>query len=73
VSELAGPPSATPPSSGPRSLSARRSPKWRRRATDPRTPVLVLAPAGVLAAVYAPVLTWAILGGLAGYTLSGSV
>lgn len=42
----------------------------QRRLTDPLLPVLVLAPAAVLAA---PVLTWAVLGGLAGYSLSGSV
>jgi hypothetical protein len=45
-------------------------PAARRRLTDPLLPVLVLAPAAVLAA---PVLTWAVLGGLAGYSLSGSV
>jgi hypothetical protein len=45
---------------------------WRW-ATDPLTPVLVLALAGVLCAAHAPVLTWAVVGGLAGYTLSGSV
>ena len=42
----------------------------RRRLTDPLLPALVLAPAAVLAA---PPLTWAVLGGLAGYSLSGSV
>jgi len=37
-------------------------------------PVLVLAPAAVALAVAAPApLTWAVLGGLAGYSLSGSV
>jgi len=45
----------------------------RRWATDPLVPVLLLAPAGGLAAAQAPALTWAVLGGLAGYTLSGSV
>jgi hypothetical protein len=50
-----------------------RAPASRRWATDPLAPLLVLAPAAVLAAAAAPVLTWAILGGLAGYTLSGSV
>jgi hypothetical protein len=45
-------------------------PAARRRLTDPLPPALVLAPAAVLAA---PVLTWAVLGGLAGYSLSGSV
>jgi hypothetical protein len=42
-------------------------------ATDPLTPVLFLAMAGVLAAAHMPTLTWAVVGGLAGYTLSGSV
>ena len=42
----------------------------RRRLADPLLPVLLLAPAAVLAG---PVLTWAVLGGLAGYSLSGSV
>jgi hypothetical protein len=45
----------------------------RRRATDPLAPVLLLAPAAVLAAVRFPLLTWAVVGGLAGYALSGSV
>jgi hypothetical protein len=41
--------------------------------TDPAVPVLLLAPAAVLLPLTVPVLTWAVLGGLAGYTLSGSV
>jgi hypothetical protein len=45
---------------------------WRW-ATDPLAPALVLVLAGVLAAARAPVLAWAVVGGLAGYTLSGSV
>ena len=45
----------------------------RRRATDPLVPVLVLGAGAVLAAAYGQVLTWALVGGLAGYTLSGSV
>jgi hypothetical protein len=45
----------------------------RHWATDPLTPVLFLAVAGVVTATGAPVLTWAVVGGLAGYTLSGSV
>lgn len=55
--------------------SARRRPAQGLRgwATDPLVPGLVLAAGGVLAAVYGQVLTWAVLGGLAGYTLSGSV
>jgi hypothetical protein len=55
------------PATGPRRPAARR---W---ATDPLVPVLLLAPSGVLAATAAPALTWAVVGGLAGYTLSGSV
>jgi hypothetical protein len=45
----------------------------RRRVTDPLVPVLLLAPAAVLAATRLPLLTWAVVGGLAGYALSGSV
>jgi hypothetical protein len=45
----------------------------RRWATDPLLPVLLLAPVGVLAAARVPLLTWAVVGGLAGYALSGSV
>jgi hypothetical protein len=41
--------------------------------TDPLGPVLLLLAAAVLAAAAVPLLTWAILGGLAGYSLSGSV
>jgi hypothetical protein len=44
-----------------------------RRITDPLVPVLLLAPAAVLAATRWPTLTWAVLGGLAGFSLSGSV
>jgi hypothetical protein len=44
-----------------------------RRVAHPLLPVAVLAPAAVLAAAAVPVLTWAVIGGLAGYTLSGSV
>lgn len=51
---------------------AARSP-WRGRLTDPAVPVLALVWGTVAAAWYAPVLTWAIIGGLAGYSLSGSV
>jgi hypothetical protein len=57
----------------PHPATGRRRAAARRWATDPVTPVLLLAPSGVLAAAQAPVLTWAVLGGLAGYTLSGSV
>jgi hypothetical protein len=45
----------------------------RRRATDPLVPVLLLAAGAILAAAYGHLLTWAMVGGLAGYTLSGSV
>lgn len=45
----------------------------RMPLTDPALPVAVLAIAAVVAALYAPMLTWAITGGLAGYSLSGSV
>ena len=48
-----------------------RSP--RRWATDPLAPVLLFAAGALLAAAYGNVLTWALVGGLAGYTLSGSV
>jgi hypothetical protein len=44
-----------------------------RWVAHPLLPVAALAPAAVLAAAAAPVLTWAVVGGLAGYTLSGSV
>ncbi|MEV6105047.1 hypothetical protein AB0M28_10070 [Streptomyces sp. NPDC051940] len=45
----------------------------RPRLTDPALPVLLLGTAAVVAALYAPLLTWAVTGGLAGYSLSGSV
>lgn len=45
----------------------------RRWATDPLVPVLLFTPGAMLAAAYGHVLTWAVIGGLAGYTLSGSV
>jgi hypothetical protein len=45
----------------------------RRWITDPLVPVLLLSPAAVLAATRSPTLTWAVLGGLAGFSLSGSV
>ncbi|BCL12305.1 hypothetical protein [Micromonospora sagamiensis] len=45
----------------------------RRWVTAPLVPALVLA-VGVLAtAGYGHVLTWAVIGALTGYTLSGSV
>ncbi|MQY14419.1 hypothetical protein SRB5_45860 [Streptomyces sp. RB5] len=45
----------------------------RIRFADPALPVAVLAVAAVVSALYAPALTWAVTGGLAGYALSGSV
>lgn len=45
----------------------------RTLLTDPALPVAVLGAAAVVTVLYAPVLTWAITGGLAGYSLSGSV
>lgn len=45
-----------------------------RLATDPLAPAVLLVAAGAGAAVVqAGALVWAVLGGLAGYTLSGSV
>jgi hypothetical protein len=41
----------------------------RRRVGDPLVPFAVLVASGLAF----PVMTWAVLGGLAGYTLSGSV
>ncbi|MFI2287486.1 hypothetical protein [Streptomyces niveus] len=41
--------------------------------TDPVLPLAVLGIAAVAAALYSPMLTWAVTGGLAGYSLSGSV
>ncbi|MFF3948108.1 hypothetical protein ACFYYN_25240 [Streptomyces sp. NPDC001902] len=45
----------------------------RRLLTDPALPVAVLGTVAIATALYAPMLTWAITGGLAGYSLSGSV
>ncbi|SOD64370.1 hypothetical protein SAMN06297387_11694 [Streptomyces zhaozhouensis] len=53
--------------------AAPATPAWRRRVTDPAVPVLVLVLGAVATSWYAPVLTWTVLGGLAGYALSGSV
>lgn len=47
--------------------------RLRARVTDPLIPAVVFAGGALLAAAYGHVLTWAVLGGLAGYTLSGSV
>ncbi|GAA2921124.1 hypothetical protein ACYCCF_02545 [Streptomyces argenteolus] len=41
--------------------------------TDPVLPVAALGIAVIATVLHAPVLTWAITGGLAGYSLSGSV
>jgi hypothetical protein len=51
----------------------RTVPPLRRWATHPLVPLLLLTTGAVLAAAYGHVLTWAMVGGLAGYTLSGSV
>jgi hypothetical protein len=56
-----------------RDRSAVRLAAVRRRVTDPLVPVLLLSPAALLAAARSPTLTWAVLGGLAGFSLSGSV
>jgi hypothetical protein len=64
------PPRAAP--SGRRPLRAAAS-ALRRALTDPVVPVLPLAAAAILASAFLPILTWAVIGGLAGYTLSGSV
>ncbi|WP_129800204.1 hypothetical protein [Streptomyces sp. F001] len=45
----------------------------RTLLTDPTLPVAVLGTAAIATALYGPMLTWAITGGLAGYSLSGSV
>lgn len=45
----------------------------RRWATDPLVPAVALTSGALLAASQGHVLTWAVIGGLAGYTLSGSV
>lgn len=45
----------------------------RALLTDPAVPIIVLGAAVFLAVLNVPVLTWAITGGLAGYSLSGSV
>ena len=59
-------------------MTGRRTPArpvrpLRRWATDPLFPVLLLTAGATLVAAYGHVLTWALVGGLAGYTLSGSV
>lgn len=48
-------------------------PAWRGWLTDPAVPALALICGAAAASWYGPLLTWTILGGLAGYSLSGSV
>lgn len=57
----------TPPSRG----VARRT--LRRRITDPIVPAVLFAAGAIAVGAYGHLLTWAVIGGLAGYTLSGSV
>lgn len=45
----------------------------RRWITDPVIPLLLLTAGGVVLAASGDPATWAVLGGLAGYSLSGSV
>ncbi|MFJ9917389.1 hypothetical protein [Actinacidiphila glaucinigra] len=52
---------------------ANRAGGVRTLLTDAALPVVVLGAAAIATALYAPMLTWAITGGLAGYSLSGSV
>lgn len=47
--------------------------RWRSRLTDPLVPVLLLTGAAAVAVAAVPPLTWAVIGGLAGWSLSGSV
>ncbi|WP_203911579.1 hypothetical protein [Rhizocola hellebori] len=44
-----------------------------RLATHPLIPAALLSAAALALAAQGHALTWAVLGGLAGYTLSGSV
>jgi hypothetical protein len=48
-------------------------PALRRWGTDPALPAVLLTAGALLAATSGTALTWAMVGGLAGYTLSGSV
>jgi len=50
-----------------------RRPALRRWGTDPVVPAVLLTAGALLAAASGTALTWAMVGGLAGYTLSGSV
>lgn len=45
----------------------------RRWAAHPLVPMLLLSAGALAAAGYGHALTWALIGGLAGYSLSGSV
>lgn len=45
----------------------------RRWGADPAVPGVLLVAGALFAAASGTVLTWAMVGGLAGYTLSGSV
>ncbi|MFJ4466937.1 hypothetical protein ACIP2X_05365 [Streptomyces sp. NPDC089424] len=58
---------------GARAARPHGVPAVRVWLTDPAVPVAVLGIAAVAAVLHAPLLTWAITGGLAGYSLSGSV
>lgn len=49
------------------------SPSTPARLTDPLVPVLLLVGAASVAVATVPPLTWAVTGGLAGWSLSGSV
>jgi hypothetical protein len=50
-----------------------RRPRPRRWIADPVVPAILFAAGALVAAGAGAVLTWALVGGLAGYTLSGSV
>lgn len=65
---------ASPPAPPPAPAAAPGRPaRWRARATDPLAPVLLLTGAAAVAFATVPQLTWAVTGGLAGWSLSGSV
>lgn len=53
--------------------SVDQRPALWRWVTDPVVPAALLTAGTLLAAASGTVLTWAMAGGLAGYTLSGSV
>lgn len=54
-----------------RGLTAAAS--WRGRLADPAVLTAALALAALCSALSSPTLTWAVTGGLAGFSLSGSV